>query len=398
MSKNRAVVYVKPGQVEVKDIGYPKMEIKGKSIEHGVILKVVLSGICGSDLHMYHGRAVVPAGTSFGHEITGQVIECGKDVEFLKEGDLVSVPFNVACGRCRNCKEQKVNVCLTTNKTGYGAAYGYANMGDWQGGQAEYIMVPYADFNLLKLPEQILSSDKIKDLALITDVFPTGFHAAYNACVEVGSKVYIAGAGPVGLACALSCKILGAAKIIIGDINKERLKLAKVNGYDTVDLTFLSNEQDLKREVEKILDKSEVDVAIDCVGFEAVGYGNKMHENDPTVVIDSIIELARAGGFISIPGVYVNEDAGARNEEEKRGTYKLKFGDCWAKALSVSMGQTPVMRYHRKLMETILNEKCEIAKELNVKIISLDEAPEAYKKFSQGEPVKYLIDPHGLIS
>lgn len=390
MKRNRGVSFVRPGQVEVREIEYPKMEIKGKAIEHGVILKIVLGGICGTDLHMYRGRVPSRPGSIWGHEITGQVIELGKDVEFVKEGDIVSVSCNVACGCCDNCKEEKFGLCLTTG----GAAYGY-DMSEYQGGQAEYIMVPYADFNLLKLPDQILSSDKIKDLALISDIFPTGFHGAYSTNVTIGSKVYIAGAGPVGLSCALSCKLLGAAKIIIGDVNKERLKLAQSNGYITIDLSKTDN---LPKEIEKILGKPEVDIFIDCVGFEAFGYGSKSHEGQPTRVIDSAIEITKVGGYISLVGLYNNIDLLGKNENEKHGIYNLDLGQFWIKALTLVSGVAPSIKYKRELMEVILSNRCNIAKEVNVKIISLDEAPEAYKKFSQGEPVKYLIDPHGLIS
>ncbi len=391
MKENRGISFVKPGQVEVREIDYPKMEIKGKPIEHGVILKIVLSGICGTDLHMYRGRVPARPGSIWGHEITGQVIEAGKDVELIKVGDIVSVSCNIACGNCDNCKEEKFGLCLTTQ----GACYGYTNMAEWQGGQAEYIMVPYADVNLLKFPDQILSSSKIKDLALISDIFPTGFHGAYSTNVTIGSKVYIAGAGPVGLSCALSCKLLGAAKIIIGDVNQERLKLAQSNGYITIDLSKSDN---LPKEIEKILGRPEVDVFIDCVGFEAFSYGNKLHQNDPMQVVKSAIEITKVGGYISLVGLYNNIDLLGKNQNEKHGIYNLDLGQFWIKALTLVCGVAPSIKYKRELMEVILSNRCNIAKEVNVKIISLDEAPEAYKKFSQGEPVKYLIDPHGLIS
>ena len=201
---NRGVAYIKPGEVEVQSIDYPKLvnPWNGKKANHGVILKVVSTNICGSDQHMVRGRTTAPAGLILGHEITVEVIEAGSDVEFIKVGDLCSVPFNIACGRCRNCKEGKTGICLTVNPARPGAAYGYVDMGGWVGGQAEYVMVPYADFNLLKFPNKDQAMEKIRDLTMLSDIFPTGFHGAVKAGVGPGATVYIAGAGPVGLAAA----------------------------------------------------------------------------------------------------------------------------------------------------------------------------------------------------
>src|SRR6476469_7941788 len=214
---------------------------QGKAIEHGVILKIVSTNICGSDQHMVRGRTTAPSGLVLGHEITGEVVEAGRDVEFIKLGDLVSVPFNIACGRCRNCKERNTGVCLNVNPSRPGAAYGYVDMGGWVGGQAEYVMIPYADFNLLKFPDRDQAMGKIKDLTLLSDIFPTGYHGAVTAGVGPGSTVYVAGAGPVGLACAASCQLLGAAVVIVGDLNQDRLKQAKSFGCETIDLTKSSD-------------------------------------------------------------------------------------------------------------------------------------------------------------
>ena len=214
MSANRGVVYLGPNKVEVQNIDDPKFNApNGRKIEHAVILKVTSTNICGSDQHMVRGRTTAPAGLVLGHEITGEVIEKGADVEMLEIGDLVSVPFNVACGRCRTCKSMDTGVCLTVNPERAGGAYGYVDMGGWIGGQAKYVMVPYADFNLLKFPDKDQALAKIKDLTMLSDILPTGFHGAINAGVGVGSTVYVAGAGPVGLAAAASARILGAAVV-----------------------------------------------------------------------------------------------------------------------------------------------------------------------------------------
>src|SRR5436189_881088 len=245
MASNRGVAYVGPGKVEVKSIDYPKLKMPasetnpfgGKDAPHGVILKIVTTNICGSDQHMVRGRTTAPAGLILGHEITGEIIEKGSDVEMLAVGDLVTVPFNIACGRCRNCREGKTGICLSVNPARPGAAYGYVDMGGWVGGQAEYVMVPYADFNLLKFPDKDQALAKIKDLTLLSDIFPTGYHGAVSAGVGPGATVYVAGAGPVGLACAASCPLLGAAVVIVGELNKERLKQAKSFGCETIDRT-----------------------------------------------------------------------------------------------------------------------------------------------------------------
>src|SRR6266404_445003 len=206
---NRGVVYKGPGKVAVEAIPDPRFETPaGRKITHGVILKVFSTNICGSDQHMVRGRTSAPAGMVLGHEITGEIIERGADVEYLNVGDIVSVPFNVACGRCRTCREGHTDVCLNVNEKQAGGAYGYVDMGGWVGGQAEYVMCPYADFNLLRFPDKELALAKIKDLTLLSDIFPTGYHGAISAGVGLGSVVYVAGAGLVGLACAAFCHLL----------------------------------------------------------------------------------------------------------------------------------------------------------------------------------------------
>src|SRR5919198_464548 len=232
---NKGVVYTGPGQVEVQDLDYPKLELpeqNHRQLQHGVILRTVATNICGSDQHMVRGRTTAPQGQTLGHEITGEVIEKGRDVEFIKEGDLVSVPFNIACGRCRNCKERNTGVCLNVNPDRPGSAYGYVDMGGWVGGQAEYVMVPYADFNLLKFPDKEQAMEKILDLTMLSDILPTGFHGAVRAGVGPGSTVYVAGGGPVGLAAAYSSILLGAAVVFLGDLIPERLEQARGFGAE----------------------------------------------------------------------------------------------------------------------------------------------------------------------
>lgn len=403
MAGNKAVVYSKPGVVEVHNTAYPDLVLKdgpgvnklniGRKCNHGVILKVVTTNICGSDQHMVRGRTTAPSGLVLGHEITGEVIELGSDVEFIKKGDLVSVPFNIACGRCRSCKERNTNVCLNVNPDRPGSAYGYVDMGGWVGGQSEYVMVPYADFQLLKFPDKDKAMEKILDLTMLSDIFPTGYHGAVSAGVKPGSTVYVAGAGPVGLAAAHSAQILGAAVVIVGDLNEERLKQAKSFGCETVNLAKDGN---LPGQIEKLLGVPEVDSAIDCVGFEAHSHG-KGHDEAPATVLNSIMEVTRAGGRLGIPGLYVTGDPGAQDADSKIGTLKIRIGLGWAKSHTFVTGQTPVMQYNRELMMAIMSGKAQIAKAVNAKKISINEAPSAYQVFDKGASVKFVIDPHGSV-
>ena len=287
MSGNKAVAYMGPGKVEVHDTDYPTLELRdgpgvnpanvGRKVPHGAILKCVATNICGSDQHMVRGRTTAPAGLVLGHEITGEVVEVGPDVEFLKVGDLCSVPFNISCGRCRNCKEGHTGVCLNVNPDRPGSAYGYVDMGGWVGGQAQYVLVPYADWNLLKFPDKDQAMEKILDLAMLSDIFPTGYHGCYTAGVTTGSTVYIAGAGPVGLAAATAAQLLGAAAVLVADLNPDRLAKAASFGCETVDVS----QGDPKDQIEHILGVPEVDCAVDAVGFEARGHGGDASHRTP---------------------------------------------------------------------------------------------------------------------
>ena len=396
---NRGVVYEGPGRVEVEDLEFPKLELEEqghRKLEHGVILKTIATNICGSDQHMVRGRTTAPAGLSLGHEITGEVVETGRDVEFVKVGDLVSVPFNIACGRCRNCKERNTGVCENVNPARAGAAYGYVDMGGWHGGQAQYVTVPYADFNLLKFPgDRDLVMAKIKDLAMLSDIFPTGYHGAYTAGVTTGSTVYVAGAGPVGLACATACWLLGAAVVIVGDLNAERLAQARAFGCETIDLSV---HDDLGEQIEQILGTPEVDAAVDCVGFEAHGHGRQGSAGEqPATVLNSLMEVTRAAGRLGIPGLYVTGDPGAPDENAKVGQLGIRFGLGWAKSHAFVTGQCPVMRYNRQLMMAILHDRVQIAENVNATVIPLEQAPQGYREFDQGAARKFVLDPNGLV-
>ncbi|PFH11266.1 glutathione-independent formaldehyde dehydrogenase [Collimonas sp. PA-H2] len=396
MSENRGVVYIEQGKVEIQSIPFPKLDNpQGRKIEHGVILKVVSTNICGSDQHMVRGRTTAQAGLVLGHEITGEVIEVGSDVETIRKGDLVSVPFNVACGRCRTCKEQHTGVCETVNPARAGGAYGYVDMGGWIGGQAEYVMVPYADFNLLRFPDKEQAMAKIRDLTCLSDILPTGYHGAVTAGVGPGATVYVAGAGPVGLAAAASARLLGAAVVIVGDVNPLRLIHARSVGFETVDL---STDASLSDQIAQILGVPEVDCAIDCVGFEARGHGHAGAQAEaPATVLNSLMEVTRVAGKIGIPGLYVTDDPGAVDSAAKRGSLSIRLGLGWAKSHSFHTGQTPVMKYNRQLMQAILWDRIKIADIVGVEVITLDQAPAGYQQFDAGAPKKFVIDPHHLL-
>ncbi len=396
MPGNRCVVYVEPGEVSLETIDYPKLELpeQNRKCDHGVILKIVATNICGSDQHMVRGRTTAPKGQTLGHEITGEVIELGRDVEFIKMGDLVSVPFNIACGRCRMCKAGNTGVCLNVNPARPGAAYGYVDMGGWVGGQAEYVMVPYADWNLLKFPDKDQAMEKIKDLTMLSDIFPTGYHGAFTAGVTTGSTVYVAGGGPVGLACAAAAQLLGAAVVIVGDMNPERLAQARSFGCETIDLTQSGELPDM---IAQIVGEPVVDAAVDCVGFEARGHGAGAGEA-PATVLNDVMGITQVAGRVGIPGLYVTGDPGGIDENAKIGQLGVRIGLGWAKSLSFTTGQCPVMRYHRQLMNAILHDKVQIAKAVNATVITLEEAPQGYKDFDKGAAKKFVFNPHGMIT
>jgi glutathione-independent formaldehyde dehydrogenase len=403
MSRNRVIVYQGPGKVSVEDIDYPRLEVPDdvakemgirRNAPHAAILKLVATNICGSDQHMVRGRTTAPIGQTLGHEITGEVVEIGNDVLFIRPGDICSAPFNIACGRCRMCNEGKTGVCLNVNPARPGAAYGYVDMGGWIGGQAEYVMVPFADFNLLKFPDRDQALEKILDLTMLSDIFPTGYHGAYTAGVTTGSSVYIAGAGPVGLAAAYAAQLLGASVVIVGDMIESRLSQARSFGCETVDLTESGT---LSEQIDQILGEPEVDAAVDAVGFEARGHGKDAAEA-PATVLNDIMGVARVGAGLGIPGLYVTGDPRAVDDHAKIGQLGLRLGLGWAKSHTFTTGQCPVKRYNRQLMNLILSDKAQIAKAVNATVLPLEDAPLGYHDFDLGAARKYVLDPHAMIA
>lgn len=398
MADNRVVRFQGPMSVTVDKTDFPKMvDPKGRKIEHGAILKIVTTNICGSDQHIYHGRFAAPKGMVMGHEMTGEVIELGSDVELIRKGDIVSVPFNVSCGRCRNCKERHTDVCenMYVNDQIHCGAYGF-NLGNWQGGQADYLLVPYADWNLLRFPDKQQAMAKIRDLTLLSDILPTGYHGCIEAGVRTGSTVYIAGAGPVGRCAAASSRLLGASCIIVGDRNPARLELVKKCGYAVVNT---ASDTPVADQIEAILGQREVDAGVDCVGLEAHGAGEEDNKEHSEAVINTLFEVVRAGGAMGIPGIYTDQDPGGpKTALAKKGELPLSFSKAWVKSPKLTAGQAPIMKYNRDLMMAILWDRMPYLSEVvNTEIIALEDAPRAYKAFSDGSPKKFVIDPHGSV-
>jgi glutathione-independent formaldehyde dehydrogenase len=256
------------------------------------------------------------------------------------------------------------------------------------------VMVPYADWNLLPFPDKDQAMEKILDLTMLSDIFPTGYHGAITAGVRSGSTVYVAGAGPVGLAAAHSAQFLGAAAVIVGDLIPERLEQARSFGCETVDVS----KGEPGEQIEQILGVPEVDAGVDAVGFEAHGHGGDSGQEAPATVLNSLMEITRAGGKLGIPGLYVTGDPGGIDDAAKVGSLSIRLGLGWAKSHSFTTGQCPVMRYHRDLMQAILNDRVQIAKAVNATVITLDDAPKGYQDFDKGAAKKFVLDPHGLIN
>ena len=275
-------------------------------------------------------------------------------------------------------------------------------MGGWQGGQAEYVLIPYADFQALLLPKE-QAREHILDVAMLSDILPTGFNGAVQAGVTVGRTVYIAGAGPVGICAAASAVLLGAAVVVVGDVNPARLpNVAKLGpAVRTLDLSKIgSSPSDLAAALKELIGEEQCECAIDACGFEATDHGSAAPKGreKSAVILNSCFHILAPGGGLGIPGLYPPEDPKGQDEQLKKGLLSLSFGTAWTKSIKFEMGQCPVMKFHRELLQSILHSRIKVADALNVKVIRLEEAPEAYKRFSQGEAVKYVIDPHGYLA
>lgn len=369
----KAVVYQGPFSVSIENVPDPEI-----LHPNDVIVKITSSCICGSDLHMYEGRTAAEPGIIFGHENMGIIQEVGSAVKERKVGDRVVMPFNVACGFCKNCQRGFTGFCTTVNPGFAGGAYGYVAMGPWRGGQAEYMQVPFADFNCLILPE---GKQNEADYALLADIFPTGYHGAELADVSPGESVAVWGAGPVGLMAAYSCVIRGAAEVYVIDHVKERLdKAAEIGG---IPINFDDGDP-----VQMIRDMrgGGVDKTIDAVGYQAAAKGSSAaggeQEEVPNVVLNQMIDLINPTGIMGIPGLYVPSDPGGVDENAKRGALSLNFGRLFEKGLRLGTGQCNVKKYNAYLRDLITAGKASPSFVVSHEV-GLDEAVDAYDKFDK---------------
>ena len=386
----KAVVYKGPKKVEVKEVENPKIE---QSTD--VIVKTTSSAICGSDLHMYDGTTSMESGRIFGHEPMGVVEEVGDSVELIRPGDRVVMPFNVSCGVCLNCIQGLTNACLTTNPEQPGAAYGYVEMGDYAGGQAEYVRVPYADWACLKLPGE--PGDEFEDdFVLLADIFPTAFYSTELADVRTGKAVAVFGAGPVGLLAAYSSMLKGASEVYSVDNSKERLKRAESIGAIPINFEegdpsqqIMEHRQKNKNLTESLRPGEEktlgIDCAIDAVGYQAYDRKNASMEKANQVLMD-IANVINAGGTIGVIGDYLKENPAAEDEHERQGHLMLPWGQLWTKGVKIGTGQTPVKKIHVFLRNLIFNKGAKPSFIVSDRI-SIEDAPQVYSEFDRRDDV-----------
>lgn len=382
----KAVSYEGKHKVAVSERPNPKLNSPSDAI-----LKVTTSGICGSDLHMYDGRTELEKGTVVGHEIMGVIEQVGDAVRSIKKGDRVVLPFNIACGFCFNCHRGYTNACLTMNPEAASAAYGYAGMGPYQGGQAEYVLVPYADFNCLKLPGQP-GDEWEDDFLLLADVFPTGYHATELANVSPGKSVAIFGAGPVGLLAAYSSVLKGASEVYVVDNVAERLEKAKELGAVPIDFS----QGDPVERIREIRSKHQgtqqsrrpgeekmngVDCAIDAVGYQARDDKNPSQENS-TQALENCMKLVNPTGSIGVIGVFIAPDPGAKDDQKKQGIFNFPLAEFFEKGITIGTGQAPVKKYNEYLRDMIVSGRAKPSLIVSHRI-DITEAPDAYTKFDQ---------------
>jgi threonine dehydrogenase-like Zn-dependent dehydrogenase len=361
------------------------------------IVKVTLTAICGSDLHLYNG--VIPgmrSGDILGHEFMGEVVEVGAEVQGLAVGDRIVVPFPIACGACFSCEEQHFSLCENSNPNAWLAEklwghspsgmFGYSHIvGGYAGGQAEYVRVPFADVDHVKIPDGVADEQAL----FLGDIFPTGYMAAENCDLRGGETVAVWGCGPVGQFSIVSAYLLGAERVIAIDRFAERLAMAHdLAGAETLDYTQV----DVREALEEMTGGRGPDACIDAVGAEAHGpgplgaYDHVKHalmlETDRPYALRQAIMACRNGGTVSVPGVY--------------GGFldKFPFGSVMNRSLTLRTGQTHVQHYTRPLLERI--ERGEVDPSFVITHVRpLREAPEAYQMFNDKEDgcIKVVLAP-----
>jgi glutathione-independent formaldehyde dehydrogenase len=376
----RALVYHGPKKVSVDEVPDARIERPTDAL-----IRVTTTNICGSDLHMYEGRTDVEEGKVLGHENMGEVIEVGSGVDRVKVGDMVCLPFNIGCGFCKNCEAGLTGFCLTANPGNAGAAYGYADMGPYSGGQAELLRVPWADWNALVLPDD--AREKQADYVMLSDILPTGYHGTELAQVGTGDSVVIWGAGPVGLMAALSAQLRGADQVLVVDQQPDRLRLAEKIGATPVD-------DSAGDAVQQVLDATRGEGA--DKGVEAVGYQAHDHhgQESPGLTINSLIQAVRPTGRIGVVGVFVPEDPSAEDDLAQEGKFAFDFGTFFFKGQAMGTGQANVKQYNRGLRNLIHRGKVQPSVIVSQEL-SLDQAAEGYQRFDDREDgwTKVLLHP-----
>ena len=376
----KALVYHGAYDVRVTEMPDAKIEMPTD-----VLVKITSANICGSDLHMYEGRTDMKAGNILGHENMGKVVEVGKAVTQIKVGDMVCMPFNIGCGHCKNCEGGFTGYCLTMNPGFAGAAYGFAGMGPYSGGQAEYLRVPYGDFNCLKLPED--AEEKENDYVMLSDIFPTGYHATELAKVMPGDSVVIYGAGPVGLMAALSASIKGASKIMVVDNNEDRLALAEKMGAIPINFSKAPA-------VDQVLELTEgmgADKGCECVGYQCCDKHGTEHSN---ITMNELVMSVKATGRIGVVGVFIPKDPKSKEPLQKEGMMAFDFGNFWMKGQSIATGQANVKSYNRQL-STLISVGKAVPSQIVSHELSLEDGPDAYKHFDKRDEgwTKIILKP-----
>jgi threonine dehydrogenase-like Zn-dependent dehydrogenase len=375
----KALVYRGPSRVRIEDKPEPRLEHPSD-----VILRVTSTAICGSDLHLYHG--LVPdtrVGSTFGHEFAGLVEEVGSDVSTLRAGDRVVVPFNISCGSCYFCARGLTGNCEMTNPSSTVASgvYGYSHTtGGFDGGQAEYVRVPFGDVGPMKIPEGMTD----EEVLFLSDILPTGYQAAEMGEIKEGETVVVFGAGPVGLFAMRSAWLLGAGRVIAVDHLEYRLEFARQWAkVETVNF----REVDIVDHLRRMTEGRGPDVCIDAVGCEAVGsgyhtlFGKKLKlEAGAATALAWCIESVRKGGNGSIVGVYGPP------------WNTLPIGTAMNKGLTLRMNQCNVKRYMPRLLEHIQAGRID-AKGIITHRVPLSEAADAYRTFARKEDgaIKFVL-------
>ena len=365
----RAMVYRGPYRIRVEEKPRPRIEHPNDAI-----VRVTTAAICGSDLHLYHGMMPdTRVGHTFGHEFVGIVDEVGPSVQRLQVGDRVMVPFNVYCGSCFFCARGLYSNChnVNPNATAVGGIYGYSHTsGGYDGGQAEYVRVPFADVGPSVIPDWLDEEDAV----LMTDALATGYFGAQLGDIVEGDVVVVLGAGPVGLYAAKSAWLMGAGRVIVVDQVPERLAMARTFAHaETVDFT---EHDDVVVLLKRMTDHLGADVAIDCVGAEADGNllqhvaaaKLKLQGGSP-VALNWAIDGVRKGGTVSVMGAYGPIFSA------------VKFGDAMNKGLTLRMNQCPVKRQWPRLLEHVRNGYLRPS-DIVTHRIPLEHIGEAYHLFS----------------